>query len=370
MRNQQRRHSVHIWLRLTVMLVGVMVALPWLPTALAIDELAQGSSGGTEAPTRADVFPRVEFGRRLFFDVKLSVNGAISCASCHQPERAFADGKPVAEGVGGRKGARNTPSLLHARDSRTFFWDGRRDTLENQVLDPLFNPNEHGLSGTDALLRSVRSDPEYEPLARQAFLLRLSEVKPSDIAAALAAYVRTLGVADSPVDRYLFDGDRNALSPAAVRGLTLFRGRAQCSTCHVISAHEATLMDHDYHSLSVNLPTTGRQMGLLVKQLASADRSERDRRVIAEPEVAALGRFVVTLDPRDIGKFKTPSLRNVARTAPYMHDGSVATLQAAVEREIYYRSRALGRPLILNPGERADLVAFLEALTSPLLQGR
>jgi cytochrome c peroxidase len=307
---------------------------------------------------------RVELGRKLFFDRNLSADQTISCASCHRPDKAFSDGKPTAEGVGGRLGTRNTPSVIDAGLAKAFFWDGRREVLETQVLDPLFNPNEHGLRDAEDLLKRIGADGGYSAVAEATFGTASTAISLSDVGMALAAFLRSLNAASSPADRYLFGGDRQALTPAQRRGLDLFRGDAQCATCHRIGEHDALFTDHLYHSHSVGFDGLVRKLPELVGRLAKADGGERGRLVIADPDVAALGRFVVTLDPKDIGRFKTPSLRNVALTGPYMHDGSVATLDEAVAHEIYYRSRVMGRPLILTPTERQDLVEFLRALTS------
>ena len=186
-----------------------------------------------------------------------------------------------------------------------------------------------------------------------------------DVGLALAAYVRTLNAGNTPVDRYLYGGDKDALNPAQRRGLELFRGNAQCSTCHTIGEREALFTDHGYHSHSIGFAGIVEKLPKLTEKLAKSNSEERGQLVIADPDIAALGRFVVTLDPQDIGRFKTPSLRNVALTAPYMHDGSIATLDAAVTHEVYYRGRQMGRPLILTPSEKQDLIDFLQALTSP-----
>jgi cytochrome c peroxidase len=185
------------------------------------------------------------------------------------------------------------------------------------------------------------------------------------VTAALAAFERTLLVGDSPFDRYLYGGDGKALSATAVRGLELFRGRAQCAKCHLIGEHEALLTDNLYHSVGVGLRWVQPHLAQATTRIVRETPAVLDQLIGADAEVAALGRFVVTKQPRDIGSFRTPSLRNVALTAPYMHDGSTATLEEALELELYYRSVELQKPLILTPAEKADLVAFLRSLTSP-----
>ena len=310
---------------------------------------------------------KIRLGRELFFDKRFSGDGKVSCATCHDPDKAFADGKPVAEGIDGRRGNRNTPTVLDAAYNAAQFWDGRRATLEEQVLDPMFDANEHGLKSRDQLVGQVRADDAYAAWFRRAFSVERGQITAVEISRALAAFVRSLVSGNSPADRYLYGGDKAALSPEQIRGLDIFRGHAQCASCHQIGERAALLIDGDYHSLSVGFERLAPKLASLARQLAHASGDEKARIVQANPETSTLGRFLITLDPRDIGKFKTPSLRNVALTGPYMHDGSIATLEGTVNHEIYYRGRAQGRPLILTPREKEDLVAFMNAWTSPNL---
>jgi len=298
----------------------------------------------------------------LFFDRGLSRDGTISCASCHQPDKAFTDGKPLAAGIGGQRGTRNTPSLRLAAFAAAQFWDGRRPTIEAQVLDPFLNPREHGLKDLDEVLRQIRERTEYGLWFQRALAIPPHTATPDDVARALGAYVRSLKLTDTPLDRYLFRGDKRALNEAAQRGLALFRGRAGCSGCHLIGAREAPLTDGKFHSVAIGLDQIAPTLPHLTRQVAATPRSELTALVSSDPDVAALGRFVVTLTPADIGLFKTPSLRNVASTAPYMHDGSVASLEEAMDRELYYRGRERDRPLVMTLAEKADLLSFLRGL--------
>jgi cytochrome c peroxidase len=310
---------------------------------------------------------RIALGRRLFFDTRLSLNGSISCSSCHQPEHGFSDGRALAQGIDKREGTRNTPSLLNAAFNTSQFWDGRRASLEAQALDPLTNPLEHGLKDDQALLDLIRADPVYVAAFRAAFSVDGPSIQKEQVAQAIANFERTLIAGDSPFDRYFFGRDEHALSPSAQRGLSLFQGTAQCSSCHVVRQNAALFTDNAFHSVSIGLQRIAPRLPELTKRLVTARHSGTriDQAILSDRDVAALGRFAVTLNPADIGTFRTPSLRNVALTAPYMHDGSVPTLQEAVERELYFRGSKAGRPLILTPGERGDLVEFLKALTSP-----
>lgn len=306
----------------------------------------------------------VELGKRLFVDTRLSADSKVSCATCHVPEKGLSDGLPVAVGIGGQRGNRNTPSLWNVSLLPTQFWDGRRSTLEEQALDPLLNPREHGMRDSSAILAVIHNDHDYRSAFAASFGVSVSDVNLTHLATAIAAFERTLISDDSAFDRYLYMKSPKAMSDAATRGLSLFRGRAACATCHTIGETRASLTDHQFHSLGISLESVAPRLAEITQRVAAVDRRELDQLITADADVATLGRFSVTKDPRDIGKFRTPSLRNVALTPPYMHDGSVPTLEAAIDSEIYYRSLEQGRPLILTPTEKADLIAFLDALTS------
>lgn len=311
---------------------------------------------------------KVALGKKIFLDKRLSGDGTTSCASCHQPDRAFSDGRPLAQGIGKRIGTRNTPSIINAAFNTSQFWDGRRDTLETQALDPMFNAREHGLKDHASLLKLLRKDSRYASAFKAAFGITPTAIQVEHVGQALASFERTALIAgDSPFDRYYFGGDKSRLSTSAIRGLTLFQGAAQCATCHTIGQTSALFTDNAFHSLSVGLQRIAQRLPEITTRLVHMRKfgANIDHAVLSDEEVAELGRFAVTLKPADIGKFRTPSLRNVALTAPYMHDGSVATLDEAVELEIYYRGADAGRPLILTPSEKADLVEFLKSLNSP-----
>jgi cytochrome c peroxidase len=301
----------------------------------------------------ADAEPLARLGRKLFFDTRLSADGKVSCAKCHVPGQAFTDGRARSAGHNEQLGTRNAPTLLNVVYNRSLFWDGRRSSLESQALAPLTNPTEHALSSEREIERVIHIDSNL-------------------VARALAAYERTLRAGDSPFDRYLYGHDPRALSTAAVRGLELFLGRAQCASCHQINPSSAMLTDGDYHVSPLGLPAgvTAILAALTQKVVGLRDDPPSLEKLIAtDAGVAALGRFVATLNPTDIGKFKTPSLRNVALTAPYMHDGSVATLERAIELELYGRQSALSYPIALTTSERQDLLEFLRSLTSRGLPG-
>jgi cytochrome c peroxidase len=258
---------------------------------------------------------RIERGRRLFADRRLSRDGTVACASCHVPERVFADGRQVASGVFNRIGRRNTPSLVNRAYGQTFSWDGRATTLEEQVLQPIQDPNEMDLTLAEASARVG--------------------LPVTEIARSLATFVRSLLSGDAPYDRFVA-GDRGALDVDQQLGLQLFRGKANCTACHV----GPTFSDERFHNTGIAWPD-GR---------------------LADP-----GRGAVTGRSEEAGAFKTPTLREVARTAPYMHDGSIASLNDVIE--FYDRGGNANpsldadlRPLRLTDDERRALARFLESL--------
>ena len=276
---------------------------------------------------------KIALGRRLFFDTVLSADRTIACSSCHVPEKGFANGSVVAVGVFGRTGSRNVPTLVNRAYGRAFFWDGRTDSLEEQVLKPIEDPVEMDLDRATAVAR-LQQDARYRALFGRVFG---GPVTATNLARALAAFTRSILAGDSAVDRYL-GGDRSALNDRAVRGLELFRGAARCDKCH----HGTNFTDESFHNTGVSWK----------------DDTFRD-----------LGRAMVTGAGSDRGAFKTPTLRQVALTAPYMHDGSLATLADVVD--FYNRGGRANawldpdlRPLALSADDRAALVVFLEALGS------
>jgi cytochrome c peroxidase len=281
---------------------------------------------------------RVALGRRLFFEPLLSRDGSVSCASCHDPQRAFTDGRALPRGVGERIGRRSSPALVNRAWGRTHFWDGRASRLEEQALEPFADPDEFDLPVETAIAR-LREHDEYPALFHAAFA---RQPNAADLARALAGYVRTILSGDAPLDRYLA-GDHTALSAEEQAGLRLFRGRANCVACHV----GPTFTDEQFHNTGV---------------------AWRDG-VFADP-----GRYALTGREADRGAFKTPTLREIARTAPYMHDGSLATLEDVVE--FYNRGGTSNphldrelRPLDLSAEEKRALVAFLRTLSGRVAEG-
>ncbi len=287
-------------------------------------------------PLDADV---VQLGRRLFFDPILSKDKSVACASCHRPMKGFASAEILAVGIGGKMGTRNTPSIFNRGFGGRSFWDGRAATLEEQVLEPISNPLElgHTLPGA---LAALKATPDYEGLFRKArktgIESQASAISKENLAHALASFLRTLVLGDSPVDRF-HGGDSSALTTLERRGLWVFESRGGCWQCHT----GFKFSDESFHNTGISF----------------------------SQEPMDPGRGEITHDKSQLRAFKTPSLRGLTKTAPYMHDGSKKTLLEVVE---FYNQggnkndplldRRI-RPLQLDEGDVKALVALLKALS-------
>lgn len=309
---------------------------------------------------------RVALGRSLYFDLRLSKDGTVSCATCHDVTRGFTDNRPVSEGIGGQLGRRNAPTTLNAALLREQFWDGRATTVEHQAGMPILNPIEMGAQSEEEVVARVAAIPEY----RKAFQETYGRA-PSyhDLRNAIGAFERTLIFLDAPYDRYLA-GDASALSEAAVRGLALFEGKARCTNCHPLNGASPLGSDDKYHNIGVAART--RDFEALARQAAKAleqDSSEHALDKLAlSTDMSELGRFMISRNRSDIGAFKTEQLRNVGLTAPYMHDGSLPTLWDVVDHynkggeENAFLDGGI-EALALGESEIDDLVQFLFGLT-------
>jgi cytochrome c peroxidase len=289
---------------------------------------------------------RTRLGRWLFFDKRLSADGSIACASCHRPEHAFSEPTSVSTGIDGRRGARKAPSLVNlaARTvlpdiptdkEQTFFWDGRASSLETQVLVPIADRNEMGLDH-QAMVDRLSAIDGYAPYFRDAF--GTGGIDRERVAIALSDYVRTRMSGNAPYDRWSYAGEAGAMSEEAKRGSEIFFFTGRCATCHA----GFNFSDGRFHSLGIGWDATTQRF--------------KDE-----------GRFAISHEPRNRGAFKTPGLREVSKHAPYMHDGSLATLRDVVE--FYNRGGASNspksgriRPIGLNPRDIDALVAFLQSL--------
>jgi cytochrome c peroxidase len=314
---------------------------------------------------------KIALGEALFFDGRLSANGTVACATCHDPRRAFTDGRAVAVGISSRVGQRNSPTILNALYNTTQFWDGRAATLEQQAALPITNPVEMGQPTLDSAVARVAAVTAY----RDRFL-RVFGRGPNgrDLVRAIAAYERSQLSFDSPFDRFMA-GDSSALGPSAKHGWVLFNTQGRCNKCHALTdttSRPTTFTDNGFHNIGIGIARhrvvpLARQAEQLVRR---GDTLAIDRAAIATA-MSALGRYLITRKDSDIASFKTPDLRNVVVTGPYFHDGSVATLWDVMDH--YNKGDGVDdpfldrdiQPLALQETDIDDLVALMAALTSP-----
>lgn len=298
----------------------------------------------TDNPPTAET---IALGRKLYYDGRLSIDNTVSCASCHHPLLGFSDGKPVSDGVKGGKGNRNAPVVMNSAYFTTQFWDGRAASLEKQAEGPVVNPIEMGMTH-EGVVKRLTEDPAYKAEFAKAF--GPGPITYDMVAKAIASFERTVISANSPFDRYQYGGDKKALSAAAIRGLEIFKNPAKgnCAVCHTIEEKHALFTDNKFHNLGVGLNNKG--------------------------ELTDLGRYDQTKLDADRGAFKTPSLRNIAASAPYMHDGSHKTLKEVVDFYIGggnsndYLDKEI-KALKLSARDREDLIAFMESLTGEIPKG-
>ena len=300
-------------------------------------------------PVPADNPPTAEtiaLGRRIYYDPILSVDNTVSCASCHHPDFGFTDGKQFSEGVNGQLGGRNAPTVFNTAYFTTQFWDGREPSLEKQAEGPVQNPVEmaHTL---EAVEKAMMADPSYVAAFEEAF--GTGEITYEMVEKAIASFERTVVSGNSPFDRWHFGGDEKAVSTAVKRGFEVFRDpkKSNCAACHTVDEDYALFTDNKFHNLGVGANIEG-----LLEDL---------------------GRYEVTQNDADRGAFKTPSLRNIAQTGPYMHDGTLKTLKDVID---FYVGGGNSNPHLdpemkpldfLTGQERADLLTFLESLTGEML---
>jgi len=333
--------------------------------------------GASEDATRSAIPPdnpqtteKISLGEKLFFDGRLSADGTVACSTCHDPVRAFTDGRPTSIGIQGRAGQRNAPTILNAMYNKTQFWDGRVKTLEEQAALPIVNPVEMGQPSLKAAVARIATIGEYQEAFRRVFG---RPPNGPDLVRALASYERTQLSFDSPFDRFVA-GDRRAIDDAAKRGWEIFNTRGRCNKCHALSEDKrdvTNFTDNDFHNIGIgiirhNVVALASQAEQLVR---SGDTAAVDRAAI-QTDMSALGRFLITKRELDIAAFKTPNLRNVLVTGPYFHDGSQETLWDVSDH--YNKGDGLQnpyldediQPLALGEGDIDDLVAFLASLTS------
>jgi cytochrome c peroxidase len=295
-------------------------------------------------PQAPETMEAIALGRKLFYEKKLSKDNSLSCASCHNPLVGFTDGLKHSTGVGGKAGIRNAPTVVNAAYTPVQFWDGRARSLEEQAGSPMASPLEMD-QAHDVSISKLEAEPAYQAQFRKAF--GNGAVTIGKVEIAIASFERTLISGDSPFDRYQFGGDKKALSAAAIRGLAIFRDpkKGNCATCHTINDAYALFTDGKFHNIGVAVNEEG--------------------------DLNDLGRYTESRREADRGSFKTPTLRNVANTAPYMHDGSLKTLKGVID---FYAGGGNSNPYLdkeiraitLSPQDRSDLVEFLKSLTGEM----
>lgn len=317
---------------------------------------------GTEA--------QVALGKKLYFDTRLSKDGTVACATCHDVSRGFGDQRNTSEGIGDQVGRRNAPPTFNVAFYDTQFWDGRAATLEDQAKLPITNPIEMGMPDGNAATAAISSDPEYQA-AFQAAYARAPNFE--DIGRAIAAFERTLVFINSPFDRFV-RGDVSAISADARAGFALFNGKGRCNSCHQMSGSRPLGTDNRFHNIGVS--ARHQDFEELAKRglaaIAQDASTESIDRLALETDLSELGRFTVTRNRSDIGAFKTAGVRNAGITAPYMHDGSLATLWDVVDH--YNKGGEPNpfldggiEPLALTDQEVDQLVAFMFSLTDDRL---
>src|ERR1700730_211864 len=264
---------------------------------------------------------RVALGQKLFFEPRLSGDGTVACATCHDPARACTDGRHVSVGIHGRVGQPNAPALLNPIYNKHQFWDGRVATLEHQAALPITNPFEMGSASLGDAVSRIANDKDYQTQFMQAFGRGVNE---QDMLSAIAAYERTLASFDSPFDHFIAV-EADAISDSAKRGWELFNTKARCHLCHALTENQrdATLfIDNDFHNIGIGI--LRHRVAPLAQQaereVAQGHLAAIDTAAITS-EMSVLGRFLVTRKQSDIASFKTPGLRNVVVTAPYFHNG-------------------------------------------------
>lgn len=309
---------------------------------------------------------QVALGRALYFERRLSRDGTVSCATCHDISRGFSDHRPTSEGVGDQLGRRNAPTTMNVAFFSSQFWDGRATTLEEQAKLPILNPIEMGMVDEEAAVAAIASDPQYQAAFQAAYG---RAVNFDDMARAIAAFERTFVFLDAPFDRFL-RGDANAISADARAGFALFNGKARCNSCHQMSASNPIGTDNRFHNVGVSARHQNFEelASKALEATAGGATAELLDRLALETDLSELGRFVVTRERSDIGTFKTPSVRNVGVSAPYMHDGSMSTLWDVMDH--YNKGGEPNpfldggiEPLALTEQEVDQVVAFLFSLT-------
>lgn len=313
---------------------------------------------------------KIALGRKLFYDRRLSLNNTFSCAMCHIPEQGFSSNEmSTAIGVEGRSVRRNTPSLYNVAYAQLLFHDGRENRLEQQAWGPLLAHNEMANPSIGYVVNKIKQNPDYRGLFEKAFK---KPVGMETIGQALASYQRTLNSADSAFDRWYYGKQKDALSEAAQRGYRLFIGKAACNACHAVGETQALFTDQKRHNTGIGyqeaMGKTPEKRHLQIAPGVFVDTDSAQFRAVSETKANDLGYYEISQNPADRWAYKTPTLRNVALSAPYMHNGSLATLEDVLR---FYNQGGIAnenlspliKPLGLSAAELDDLLAYLKSLT-------
>lgn len=321
---------------------------------------------------------KILLGEVLYHDTRFSADKKVSCATCHEREKAFTDHLSVSKGFQDRNGTRNSPTVINAAYFTTQFWDGRSLTLEDQAKQPPINPVEGGLHSHKEMEEIVQKDEYYKDAFKEVFGIKPGKISIDHIVKAIASFERTIISGDSAFDRYFYGGEEDALNAQEKRGFEVFLNEGRCVSCHTVSGSYALFTDNRFHNIGVGLNRLGGEEERVARTFLKSQKEgeDIDVEVLSNKESSELGRFAVTKDITDMSAFKTSSLRNIEKTFPYMHDGSLPTLEIVI---VFYNeggrltplnpeSKFLDggiRPLNLSNEQQEDLVAFLKTLTSP-----
>ncbi len=309
---------------------------------------------------------RIALGRKLYFDPRLSKDGTVACATCHDATRGYTDQRPASEGIGGKVGRRSSPTTMNAALQTSQFWDGRAATLEEQAVLPITNSIEMGQPDGAAVMAAIAGDPAYAPMFQAAYG-RAPTLE--DVGRALASFERTMIFIEAPFDRWL-RGEAGAISDEAKRGFVLYNGKARCQTCHPLNAANPIGSDGRFHNIGVSArhQDFGKLAAKALEVLAKNGSMVTIDELALGSDTSELGRFVVTKIESDIGGFRTSQVRNVGVTGPYMHDGSLTTLWDVMDH--YNKGGEPNpyldggiEPLALSETEIDEVVAFLFTLT-------
>jgi cytochrome c peroxidase len=356
----------------------VFLAYSLQPTAYSLSSplipVLLGLPGPVPTPPDNPLTPeKIALGRQLFFDRRLSPNDTMSCAMCHVPTQGFTVNETrLAVGMNGQSTKRNPPALFNVAYLRVLFHDGREFTLEDQIIGPLTNPVEMANPSIGYVINKIRKLPGYE----QQFQKTFGEgVNVATLGKALASYERTLLSANSPFDRWYFGKDETAVSTEVKTGFKIFSGKGQCITCHTVTKEAALFTNQGFHN------TGAAHLQLVPEKSVAVDlggglKVQMPRTQVNEvltPPEQDRGRYEITLDPTDLWRYRTPSLRNVALTAPYMHNGALLTLEAVIDYYDRGGTKSEGQdpkvsPLHLTKDEKLALLAFLQSLTGDNVQ--